>query len=253
MSDVGQIERKAQEKVVKLFQEHLGYEYLGNWENREDNTNVEIELLAQNLRARGYDENLINKAILKLTSDASLGGGRDLYEANQDVYRLLRYGVHVKPGIGENTESVWLIDWAKPETNHFAVAEEVTIAGNHAKRPDLVLYVNGIALGTIELKRSKVAVSEGIRQTIGNQKPEFIRSFFTTVQFVMAGNDVEGLRYAVIDMPEKYWLAWREESDIEDLLDRSLTQLCSCLLYTSDAADEEDSVDLGGRRIIKKK
>jgi type I restriction enzyme R subunit len=227
MSDVGQIERKAQEKVVKLFQEHLGYEYLGNWENREDNTNVEIELLAQNLRARGYDENLINKAILKLTSDASLGGGRDLYEANQDVYRLLRYGVHVKPGIGENTESVWLIDWAKPETNHFAVAEEVTIAGNHAKRPDLVLYVNGIALGTIELKRSKVAVSEGIRQTIGNQKPEFIRSFFTTVQFVMAGNDVEGLRYGVIETPEKYWLSWREESDIEEPLDRALTQLCS--------------------------
>ena len=39
-------------------------------------------------------------------------------------------------------------------------------------------------------------MSEGIRQTIGNQKPEFIRPFFTTVQLVMAGNDVEGLRYA---------------------------------------------------------
>ena len=39
-------------------------------------------------------------------------------------------------------------------------------------------------------------MSEGIRQTIGNQRPEFIRPFFTTVQLVMAGNDVEGLRYA---------------------------------------------------------
>ena len=76
---------------------------------------------------------------------------------------------------------------------------------------------------TLELKRSKVAVSEGIRQTIGNQKPEFIQPFFTTVQLVMAGNDVEGLRYAVIDTPEKYWLAWREDSDIEDPLDRALT------------------------------
>jgi len=43
----------------------------------------------------------------------------------------------------------------------------------------------------------------------------------------MAGNDVEGLRYSVIDTPEKYWLAWREPSDIVDPLDRSLTQLCS--------------------------
>jgi type I restriction enzyme, R subunit len=227
MSNVGQPERKAQDRVIELFRESLGYEYLGNWGHREGNSNVEIELLAQNLRARGYSDNLINKVVDKLKSDASLGGGRDLYEANRDVYGLLRYGVKVKPGIGEQTETVWLIDWARPEANHFALAEEVTVLGQHTKRPDVVLYVNGIALGTIELKRSKVAVSEGIRQTIGNQRPEFIRSFFTTVQLVMAGNDVEGLRYSVIDTPEKYWLAWREPSDIADPLDRSLTQLCS--------------------------
>jgi type I restriction enzyme R subunit len=227
VSDVGQIERKTQDRVVKLLHEQLDFDYLGSWEYRDGNANVEVELLTQNLKARGYADNLINKAILKLTSDASLGGGRDLYEANKDAYRLLRYGVHVKPGIGENTETVWLIDWANPKANHFAVAEEVTVAGSHTKRPDLVLYVNGIALGTIELKRSKVAVSEGIRQTIGNQKADFIRPFFTTVQLVMAGNDVEGLRYGVIDTPEKYWLAWREESDIEEPLDRALTQLCS--------------------------
>ena len=102
----------------------------------------------------------------------------------------------VKPGVGEQIETVWLIDWDNPEANHFAVAEEVTVLGQHTKRPDVVLYVNGIALATLELKRSEVAVSEGIRQTIGNQKPEFIRPFFTTVQLVFAGNDVEGLRYA---------------------------------------------------------
>ncbi|GIH71023.1 type I restriction endonuclease subunit R [Sphaerimonospora thailandensis] len=227
MSNVGQLERRTQDRVIALFRESLGYEYLGNWEYREGNSNVEVELLAQNLRARGYSDNLINKAVDKLKSDASLGGGRDLYEANRDVYGLLRYGVKVKPGVGEQTETVWLIDWARPEANHFALAEEVTVLGQHTKRPDIVLYVNGIALGTIELKRSKVAVSEGIRQSYGNQRSEFIRSFFTTVQLVMAGNDVEGLRYSVIDTPEKYWLAWREQSEIADPLDRSLTQLCS--------------------------
>ncbi|WP_027932186.1 type I restriction endonuclease subunit R [Amycolatopsis thermoflava] len=227
MSNVGQPERKAQDRVVALFRESLGYDYLGNWEHREGNSNVEVELLTQNLRARGYSDNLINKAVDKLKSDASLGGGRDLHEANRDVYGLLRYGVKVRPGVGEQTETVWLIDWAHPEANHFALAEEVTVLGQHTKRPDIVLYVNGIALGTIELKRSKVAVSEGIRQSYGNQRPEFIRSFFTTVQLVMAGNDVEGLRYSVIDTQEKYWLAWREPSDIADPLDRSLTQLCS--------------------------
>lgn len=227
MSDVGQIERKTQNRVVKLFNERLGYDYLGNWECRDGNSNVEIDLLTANLQARGYNDNLISRAIDRLRSDASLGGGRDLYEANQDVYRLLRYGVKVRPGVGEQTETVWLIDWANPDANQFSLAEEVTVLGQHTKRPDLVLYINGIAVGTFELKRSKVALAEGIRQTIGNQRPEFIRPFFSTVQLVMAGNDVEGLRYAVIDTPEKYWLAWKEDGEIKEPLDRVLMQLCS--------------------------
>ncbi|MFV8246840.1 MULTISPECIES: type I restriction endonuclease subunit R [Mycobacteriaceae] len=227
MSDVGQAERRAQNRVVALFRDQLGYDYLGNWAHRDGNSNVETELLTQNLRARGYDDNLINRALDQLGKAAAVGAGHDLYEANRDVYGLLRYGVKVKPGVGEQTETVWLIDWKNPDANHFVVAEEVTIAGHHTKRPDVVLYVNGLALATLELKRSKVALSEGIRQTIGNQKPEFIRSFFSTVQFVFAGNDVEGLRYGVINTPEKYWLEWKEPSDVEDPLDRALLQMCN--------------------------
>jgi type I restriction enzyme, R subunit len=215
MTDVGQPERKAQEHIIKLLCDRLGYRYLGNWEYRAGNANVEVELLTQNLKARGYSDNLINRAITKLQSDASLGGGRDLYEANHDVYGLLRYGVKVKPGIGEQTETVWLIDWNNPAANDFALAEEVTVTGQNTKRPDIVLYVNGVALVTLELKRSTVAVSEGIRQTIGNQKQAFIRQFFTTVQLVMAGNDVEGLSYTVIDTSEKYWLNWRLIADVD--------------------------------------
>lgn len=227
MSDVGQIERKAQDRVVKLFKDQLDYDYLGTWEYRPGNSNIDVDLLTQNLRARDYDDNLINKALDRLHKAASVAPGHDLYEANRDVYQLLRYGVKVKPGIGEQTETVWLIDWSNPDANHFVVVEEVTVLAQHTKRPDVVLYVNGLALATLELKRSKVAVSEGIRQTIGNQKPEFIRPFFSTVQLVFAGNDVEGLRYAVIDTPEKYWLAWKEDSDLEDPLDRALLQMCN--------------------------
>lgn len=124
MSNVGQIERKTQDRVVKLFRDRLGYDYLGDWESREGNANVEVDLLMSNLRSRGYDDNVISRAVDRLKSDASLGGGRDLYEANQDVYRGLRYGMKVKPGVGEQTETVWLIDWEHPKRNHFGVAEE---------------------------------------------------------------------------------------------------------------------------------
>ena len=101
---------------------------------------------------------------------------KSLYDRNRDVYDLLRYGVKVKPDVGENTSTVWLIDWKNPENNDFAIAEEVTVpaadAKAHDKRPDVVLYVNGIALGVLELKRSTVSVAEGIRQNLDNQKKE---------------------------------------------------------------------------------
>ena len=227
MNFVGQLERMTHERVVKLFRDQLDYDYLGNWEQRTDTSNVEVQALEQNLEKRGYGAIQIGKAVERLRGDTSLGGGRGLYEANHDVYNLLRYGVRVKTGVGEKTETVWLIDWDNPEANDFGIAEEVTVYGQRAKRPDVVLYINGIAVVALELKRSKVAVAEGIRQSIGNQKTEFIRRFFTTVQLVMAGNDTEGLRYAPIDTQEKYWLTWREPSDIDNPLDRALTQLCS--------------------------
>ena len=83
--------------------------------------------------------------------------------------------------------------------------------GNHERRPDLVLYVNGIAIGVIELKNSRVSIGDGIRQSLSNQQPEFNAWFFSTVQFIFAGNDSEGLQYGTIGTPEKYFLKWKED------------------------------------------
>lgn len=233
MSTVGQLERKTQDRVVKFFHERLGYEYGGDWAERVVNSNIEVAYLRSNLLARGYDEELVSTTIRELDRIASVGGIRSLYEANREVYGLLRYGVKVKRGVGDLFETVWLVDWNNPEANHFVVAEEVAIAGEHNKRPDVVLYVNGLALGVIEFKRSKVSVTEGIRQNIGNQRADFIRPFFSTVQLVFAGNDVEGLRYGVIETSEKYWLEWKEPedsvvgADVAAPLDAALMQMCS--------------------------
>jgi len=229
MNNVGQRERITQKRVISLFTEHLGYHYLGNWHKREDNNNIEPGLLTAWLQKRGVPEVLITKALWQLDRAASLGEGRILYHANKEVYRLLRYGVKDKEGAGEQNQTIWLVDWKNPEVNDFAIAEEVTHKGENKKRPDLVLYVNGIALGVIELKRSTVSVSEGIRQNLDNQQKAFIRNFFTTIQLVMAGNDLEGLRYGVIETPEKYYLQWKEttESPHTNLLDRHLAQTCN--------------------------
>jgi type I restriction enzyme R subunit len=225
--NVGDLEARTQRRVVRLFTDTLKYDYLGDWRDRPGNSNVEERLVRQWLAKTGHDDATTERVLRELRLRAAVHGTRRLYDANQDVHGTLRYGVKLRRDVGEPTETIRLIDWTDPEQNEFAVAEEVTIAGEHEKRPDVVLYVNGIALGILELKRSVVAVSEGIRQNIGNQKKLFIQPFFSTVQLVMAGNDTEGLRYGVIGTPERYYQAWKEPGEIENPLDRALVQLCS--------------------------
>jgi len=223
---VGQIERKTQDRIVKLFKDELDYTYLGNWEDRADNSNIERELLIKFLKEKKYSQILIKKAINELEKVAT-NQNKSLYDINEEIYNLLRYGVKVREKIGENKKTVSLIDWKNPKKNHFYIAEEVTIQGQHEKRPDVVLYVNGIAVVVLELKRSTISVSEGIRQNLDNQKDVFIKNFFATNQLVMAGNDSEGLRYAVIATPEKYFLTWKEDIDIRNRLDKHLFAMCN--------------------------
>ncbi|MDX8153976.1 HsdR family type I site-specific deoxyribonuclease [Acinetobacter pittii] len=222
------MERITQNRIVRLFKNDLGYRYLGNLQDLK-NKNIREQDLKVWLKKRGISEGLIQKTFRKLDSASALGEGRKLYYANKDVYDLLRYGIKDKDGQGEQKQTVWLIDWQNPEENDFAVAEEVSVQGENKKRPDVVLYVNGIALGVIELKRSTVSLTEGIRQNLDNQKKDFIRDFFTTMQLVMAGNDSQGLRYGTIETPEKYYLEWKEELEnpYEHKLDFHLSLMCN--------------------------
>ena len=228
MSQIGQPERVSQNRIIKLFCGQLHYDYLGNWEDRLNNSNIEEEYLRKFLTSKNYSEVLINRAIDQLRTKA-INYNESLYTNNKNTYGLLRYGAKVKAEAGENFETVELIDWKNPDANHFAIAEEVTVMGNREKRPDIVLYINGIAVGVIELKRSIVSIGDGIRQSLVNQQKEFIESFFSTVQFIFAGSDSEGLRYGTIGTREKYFLKWKEGEDDEGIyqLDKYLLKMCN--------------------------
>jgi type I restriction enzyme R subunit len=235
MSAIGEAERKTQRRVARLFVDKLGYEHLGDLTDGDNRNVIEGQLEHFLFAYQGYDEredgdDLIRRAVAEVVKIAG-NTGASLYDRNRDVYALLRYGVKVKADVGDQTETVWLIDWKNPEKNRFAIAEEVTVKAADAKastkRPDIVLYVNGIALGVLELKRSTVSVSEGIRQNLDNQKKEFIQPFFSTIQYVMAGNDAEGLRYGAIQTPEKYYLTWKEAGPDDNPLDKALRQICA--------------------------
>lgn len=224
---VGQPERATQNRVLSLFRAELGYRYLGDWSDRHANSNIEEGLLSAWLTRRGHTEAQIRVALYKLGLEAS-HRGRGLYGNNEAIYKLLRYGVPVKIEAGKVTETLHLVDWQRPEENDFALAEEVTLRGNLERRPDVVLYLNGIAVGVIELKNSRASLGDGIRQLLSNQQPEFNEEFFSTVQIVFAGNDSEGLRYGAIKTEEKYFLRWKEnEADDSRLkLDKYLLKMC---------------------------
>jgi type I restriction enzyme R subunit len=63
MTTVGQIEKKTQQRIVKLFRETLDYDYLGDWTDREGNANIEPALLCAWLKKRRVDDALVTRAL----------------------------------------------------------------------------------------------------------------------------------------------------------------------------------------------
>ena len=227
MSSIGQPERATQNRVIALFRDQLGYRYAGDWTDRDGNSNIEERLLSVWLTKCDYTPAQISATLRRLRTEAD-NHSRGLYGNNHAVYNLLRYGVPVKTEVGKVMETVHLINWQEPEQNDFAIAEEVTLKGNQERRPDVVLHVNGIAVAVLELKNSRVSIGDGIRQNLSNQQLEFNAWFFSTVQFIFAGNDSEGLKYGTIGTPEKFFLNWKEDEDDNSRLklDKYLLKMC---------------------------
>lgn len=211
---IDQREKRTKQRVIRLFVQELGYTYLGDFTNRE-NSNIEEELLTKFLIRKGYSLPLIHRALKEL-KDAAGDQSLNLYDLNKQTYKKLRYGVKVNENVGQHKSTIQFVDWEHPLENDFYIAEEVTVHDVETKRPDLVLYINGIAFAVMELKSSTVSMKEGIRQNLTNQRKDMIRRFFATVGLVIAGNDSEGLRYGTTGTQEKYYLSWKEDTSAKD-------------------------------------
>lgn len=221
-----QRERDYQNILVKRFKEELGYTYLGNWQYAKGATTNDMgkqnsPILDDEVRAflkkQGRTEMQIEDVLLQLKNKARLGDPKmsSLAQCNTELYETLIMGIKSQPSPEENHEDVLLFDFDNISNNRFSIAEEVSyidpLLGKN-KRPDIVVYVNGIALAVIELKRSLVNYEEGIKQHLSNQR-DFIPSFFTTTQFTIASNDGVDFRYGTIGTPLAFWCKWKKDTN----------------------------------------
>lgn len=217
-----------QQRVKSWLINDLNYTFLGNLEDQE-NSGIKEDLLRANLVKRGYKKEQIDVAISELL-DLYKNQVDNLYNVNKKIYSLLRYGRQGAKDENKNRKTVNYIDWDNFANNDFQLAEEVTTLrfdGKTHHRPDLVIYVNGIALAVFELKRSCKTISHGIRQSLDSQKRENIQEFYHPVQLIFAGNESEGLKYGTTGTPEKYYLTWKEDTHTNDSLSTTVRALQS--------------------------
>jgi type I restriction enzyme R subunit len=149
--------------AIKLF-ERLGYDHIHAPDIAPDGEHPERSHYGEVLLVGRLEQALkrINPKLSPALLQAALKAiqrmsSSDLLASNEAFHRVLTEGVKVsrQQDGQERGDMVWLIDFANPQNNEFVVANQFTVIENHQnKRPDLVLFVNGMPLVVIELKNA---------------------------------------------------------------------------------------------------
>lgn len=139
------------------------------------------------------------------------------YTTAQRAYDLLTLGTSVEQTVDGDRKSFSLryIDWENPANNSWHVSEEYAVecqGSARTRRPDIVLFCNGIPLAVIECKRPdlKGAVAEAISQTLRNHARAEIPLLYAFAGLLLAVAQNEA-KYGTTGADAKYWASWREE------------------------------------------
>ncbi|ANV97410.1 hypothetical protein BBW65_00620 [Helicobacter enhydrae] len=223
------------QKPSIAFLKKLGYTYISPDEALSfrggDLSNVLFkDILKEKLKelnthdSSGNPINLSSDSIDKAIKELDVSLEKGLKEANRIVSDLLVYGTttHTNRNDKQKSKDMRYIDFDNPNNNHFCVTEEFSTKRKFkdiegaTRRPDLVLFVNGIPFGVIELKKSGVDIEEGISQMIRNQDEKEIPHLFKFIQICIAGNNQKA-KYGTIYTPIEFYSIWQEEQNQESL------------------------------------
>lgn len=160
-------------------------------------------------------EPLLTMAIDELTRDRS---HLSLVNANHEIYRILRDGGSVisanKEGVSE-TERIRFFDFKNPENNHFLCVSQLWITGEmHTRRPDVVLFVNGIPLMLLELKASHKSLVDAYKDNIRDYKDTVPKLFWYNMGIIIS-NGIEN-RFGSLTSPYEFFNEWKKAESEED-------------------------------------
>lgn len=186
-----------------------------------------------------FSENNIDKAIQTL-SDIPFDS---LLTTNEQVSDLITLGKSYEETIKgyKRSYTINYIDWENPENNVFHICDEFYVERRHShkmRRPDLVLFVNGIPLVVIECKRPdlKDAVKQGISQHLRNQSVDEIPHLFVYSQLLLSLSQNQA-SYGTSGTPEQFFSIWKEDflkkeqEEIEYLINKKLSKRQIELLF----------------------
>lgn len=221
---------------------NLGYIYLSPKEALAErynkNSNILLErILAEQLKKinrinyRGeeylFSEENIQAAIQKLKNPQYDG----LLKTSEDVYDLLTLGCSLAQSVEGDlkSHSFKYIDFKDIENNVFHVTAEFSVERNHStepRRPDIVVFVNGIPLIVMECKKPSIDLAEAVTQLLLYQRDENIPKLFIYSQILIAINSREA-KYATTGAASEYWGIWRELESKDEEMQRSVSKKLS--------------------------
>lgn len=215
----GLVERPA----IQLFQEELDYEFLNCYEETF-NDNEKEGTLGRNNKSEVVLINRLQPALTSLNPDLPAEAIKLAIEelikdrsrlsaikANQEVYKLLKNGVKVKVQIKgkQETKTVKVIDFENPDNNNFFLASQFWITGEmHTRRPDLIIFVNGLPLVLIEFKATGKNLKRAYDDNLTDYK-DTIPQIFNYNSFIIISNGMES-KIGTLSSGYEHFSTWKK-------------------------------------------
>ncbi len=202
--------------VIELFTDELGYDYILGAEIERDYGKVVLEdSLLERLRAINPDahKKAIDEAVRKVTNLES----PNLLQNNRNFHEMLTAGVPVNyTDDGAKADHIWLIDYENINNNSFVISNQFTVVDVVEKRPDIVVFINGLPLVVMELK------SESREETDSSEAYSQIRNYLQAIPTLFAYNsfcvisDMIDTRAGTITSNESRFMRWKSVDGSEE-------------------------------------